>query len=368
MKRSLHRVFALVWALAAAPAAVRADDGEEPPVVHSFPYWSGTVSVELGGDHVFGATDPGLNRNLAKLTLEANTVLHFSEAFSLVSHLTAEPVIDPEPFSNSYFKNEGLFVEELFAQYEAGGWRAYAGKFDPAFGLAWDATPGVFGTDFAEDYQLTEKLGVGLAYSFGDGAEGTHTLTVSLYKADTSVLAGSLFTKRAGLTLDDGGAGNTRLPRSFVVALSSEEVPSLGGLGYTLAFRHQAKGNGPDDVAAENGGVFGLTKTFYIAEDRSIEAIFETAYLSHADGLADDKLYLTLGAKWISGPWNASASWTLRDTLVAGAPDFADNLYQLSAGYTFENGIGIEAGYKFSREVDGDSQAIGVKVTREFQF
>ena len=368
MKYRMFTIAKFLLLLGAAPTTALAGNGADAPVVHTFPYWSGIVSVELGGDHVFGATDPGLNQNTAKSTLEANTVLHFSDAFSLVSHLTAEPVIDPEPYTDSYFRNEGLYVEEVFVQYEDGGWRFYAGKSDPAFGLAWDATPGVFGTNLAEDYQLKEKLGAGLAYSFDDRAEGKHTLTVSLYKADTSALGHSLFTERAILTADDGGPGNTSLPSSFVVALSSDAVPGFGGIGYSLAFRHQAKGGGQDDFAAENGGVAGFTKTFELADDRSIEAIFETAYLSHADDLAEDRLYTTLGAKWISGSWNAAASWTLRDTLMVDGADTSGNLYQVSAGHTFENGIGIQAGYKVFREPDGNSQAIGLKVTRNFEF
>lgn len=70
----------LVGLLAVAASGIaHADDDEDQPVVHSFPYWSGTVSVELGGDHVFDATDLGLDRNLAKTTIEANTVLHFRQ-------------------------------------------------------------------------------------------------------------------------------------------------------------------------------------------------------------------------------------------------------------------------------------------------
>ena len=145
-------------------------------------------------------------------------------------------------------------------------------------------------------------------------------------------------------------------------------MPALQGLGYSFAFRHQAQGAGPDDTAAENAGVFGLMKSFDIAKDRALQAIVETAYLSHAGGGPDDLAYLTTGAKLTDGPWNTSASWTMRKTLVADGANYSDDLYQISAGYLFEDGTSLDGGYKYVHQSSGDVQAVRLQVKHEFSF
>lgn len=34
------------------------------------------------------------------------------------------------------------------------------GKLNPGFGIAWDKAPGIYGTDLAEDYEISERISV----------------------------------------------------------------------------------------------------------------------------------------------------------------------------------------------------------------
>ena len=59
----------------------------------------------------------------------------------------------------------GLLVEELKIEFENEDLRAFAGKFDPNFGSAWRKSKKknwCFTAQMTEDYNLREKLGVGV--------------------------------------------------------------------------------------------------------------------------------------------------------------------------------------------------------------
>src|SRR5690606_23231499 len=110
--------------------------------------------------------------------------------------LTLESVRDLEAGQDRWFDDLGLYVDTLHARVEHAGFSALAGKFTPGFGTAWDVTPGIYSTEFVEDYELSEMIGAGLGYEFDTGATGTVRASGSLFFADTTVLSDSLFTRR----------------------------------------------------------------------------------------------------------------------------------------------------------------------------
>ena len=87
-----------------------------------------------------------------------------------------EPVQDPDPGDDRFLEDHGLYAEELFVNYETGHFAGYAGKFNPSFGTAWDLAPGIFGTDLAEDYEITERIGLGGALKFGGEGSAARAL------------------------------------------------------------------------------------------------------------------------------------------------------------------------------------------------
>jgi hypothetical protein len=43
------------------------------------------------------------------------------------------------------------------------------GKLNPGFGVAWDKAPGIYGTDLAEDYEISERISVVGTWQVGAG-------------------------------------------------------------------------------------------------------------------------------------------------------------------------------------------------------
>ena len=68
-----------------------------------------------------------------------------------------QPAIEDD---DRVFDDLGLFVEVLTLDYETAAVHLSGGKMAVNFGTAWDATPGVYGTDLAEEHEMAENIGL----------------------------------------------------------------------------------------------------------------------------------------------------------------------------------------------------------------
>jgi hypothetical protein len=327
-----------------------------------YPYVEGVINLELDDDWIFHSSDPDSEFN--NLYLSSNTAAFkfgLTQIFSINLGLTLEQVKDPNPPRNCTMCNIGLYMDTLDLQADIGNWTLTAGKHEPAFGFAWDVAPGVFGTNYAEDYELSEVWGVGAAYTFNTDF-GKHTLAVNTFFADTTVLSESIFTNRGQAHVGDGGAGNTGRLDNFAVTLFGEEMPSLPGLKYNIGYRHLSAGSG--DFGDENGVVAGLAKDTEIGNGLTLGLLGEVAYFQNYGGADEDALYATLGASLKKGPWHGELTGEIRDFRVAGT----DQLVQVSAGYEFDNGLDLSLGYGHEHVAGEDNDMLGVRLTKCFSF
>lgn len=326
-----------------------------------------TIPVEIQNDYAYEADDPDAELNDLYTTIEPEIAVFLTEALSIQAGLVFEPVVDPDPGEDRAFENHGLYAEQLFIEFAPGGFSLIAGKFNPAFGAAWDRAPGVYGTDFAEDYELVERIGFGGSVDFGEGDWGEHSLTAATFFADTTFMSGSAFKSRGRTNESDGGVSNTEDFSSFSISLDSEEVPALGGLGYTLGFLRQEGGEGdPED---ETGYVLGLFGSYELGAVTA-EPILEWAHFENTGGAEEDTDYLTAGVAFLHGPWNLSISYTGRFTDPDDpiTDDVDDMLFQASAGYEFDCGLTADIGYRFSEEDESDTHVVGLLLAYEFGF
>ena len=126
---------------------------------------SGELSVELQSDNTFDSEDPDAELSDTYTTTEAGVDVTFGDHLLAHGGFVLEPIRDPGPGEDRFFEDLGLYAEELYGQVNLGrGFSILGGKFNPAFGTAWDVTPGLYGTDFAEDYETTERIGFAAAF------------------------------------------------------------------------------------------------------------------------------------------------------------------------------------------------------------
>lgn len=368
--RTLNNVAAaavVAAGLGVASSAVAEDDLKTPWVRI-------VVPIEVQNDWNFKTDDSDRKTNQLFATIEPELTIGIFKGLIFRAQAVYEPTTDPDAGENRLFEDQGLYLETLMLEYETNiyetetrsfGIQVYGGKFTPTFGIAWDEAPGIYGTDFAEDYELTERIGFGFGLVFEDSALGKHVLTFSTFFADTSVLSDSWLNGRGRLRLADGGPSNTGRFNSYQVGLAGERPFGFEGLSYHVSFVSQAV----TGMRSELGLALAL-KYEYKVGDWTITPLIEFVNFWNVEGDRDvDRWYLTTSILVEYKQWNFSVSNTARTTRTKNAGGITkDNLIQVSAGYEFDFGLGVNLGYSYRNEDGGDAHTFGVLLTYELDF
>lgn len=341
------------------------------------PFLSVEGSFELQFDKVFDTSDPEASYGSLYATIEPEVTVNVTDQFRLFAHLVFEPVLDPPTNTTSYFADQGLYFEELYAQGTVGNLDLSAGLIDPVFGLASDDAPGLYGGDFASNYDYLGAAGVAGTWALASSEAGDGSLTAeqsvsfSVFTADRTALSKSLFTNRGQTVLSDGGVGNTQSPESFALAYTYATLDSGGEVaGPTVRFavRHLAAGEG--DQYSELGLVASAETSLDLGGERALKPIAELAYFVDYQGTADNAVDATLGAEFDQGPWSASLVGAVND--VQGAPTPIDYMVTGSVGRTFDfaatGEFDLSAGYSYAREDGETGNTAGLLLSKDFDW
>lgn len=369
MNTRLIRAFILAAALCGPGALALADDEA------NYPRLEVEVDIEIQNDWNFDSDDPDNEFNELFTTTEPGIGFTILPGLSIQSGLVIEPIDNTQPGEDRVFDQHGIFIEQLYLLYEQDAFALYGGKFNPGFGIGWDALPGVYGTEVAEDfYEQTERIGVGGALNFGGGGIGgegfgEHTLAAQTFFADTTVLSEAFGEERPRLDLSDGGQSNTEDFSSMSMTLDGGGF-AAGPLdpGYHLGFTYQEGGRGdPEDQV---GLAAALTGAIEVMDDMTVEPIVEYVRFFNADAQDQDRDIFSAGLATYYGPWNAALTysqvWT--DPNDPAVADLDVTQVQASVGYTFDFGLDVDIGYKFNQEENVDSHTVGVLFHYAFDF
>lgn len=331
----------------------------------NYPSISGAIPFEIENDWAYRSDDRANQNNDLYATIEPEITVKFSSALSVFAHAVLEPVTDPDQFETRIFGDHGLYLEDLYVDYDGGMFGARAGKLNVGFGVAWDRTPGLYGTDFAEDgYETSERIGLIGRVTAGSDTAGSHTLAAGAFFKDTTIFSESTFRGRGDTRESDGGVSNTESLESFVVTLNGGNFKTLGNLGYHAAYMHQAKGVG--DTHDEDSVAFALFTTFKLGGGVSVSPIFEFVHQDSAGGAAAERNFVTIAAQAEWKGANLALAWTGRDTDNGTSGD--DFQFQVSTGYAFDSGIGIDIGWKIAQEAGIDTETVGALATYIVEF
>lgn len=359
MKSHVLTLFAGAVVAFSAPAAVLAAEGT--------PDVSGEVVLELQNDWNYKADDrSNLNNNLSP-TIEPAVTFTLSPQWSVFAHAVMETVGDAAKFENRAFEDIGLYMEDLYLEFSADRFGAKAGKLNVGFGVAWDMAYGLYGTDLAEDYEISERIGFIGDWHVGKGSYGTHTVSGATFFADTTILSESALRGRGDTRRADGGPSNTESFKSFVVALNGSDIPMLGNLGYHVSYMHQAAGAG--STADEKSVAAAVFSSFDIGGGISFDPLFEVVRQTDQGGTPGmDRLYLTFSGQLAWKGWNVAASWTERETDNPTAATNTDSHFQLSAGYAFDFGLSVDVGWKVSEDGGNETRTLGILAAYTIEF
>ena len=334
----------------------------------SYPTLSGNVAFEVQNDYAFASDTESQEFNSLSTTIEPSFTLGLSKQFSINTGLVFEPVKSPPVTGdNRLFDDQGLYVETLTLDFSEGPIHLSGGKMDVNFGRAWDITPGVYGTDLAEEYELAENIGLKAAFSHDFGQAGTHTLTTQTFFADTSILAESAFARRKKTRQGDGGPGNTGDFSSYALALDGNNFETLPGLDYHLAFVH--RGNDTTGAEDEQSYAAGASYQIDLSETIAVTPMVEYAVIQDSGGTKDqENAYFTAALSGSYKQWNAAVSTTLKEAEAPSEATTDTEQYQISAGYAFENGLALDIAYKRARSAGVDTDTAGALLSYAVSF
>ncbi|WP_416898376.1 MAG: hypothetical protein ACMVY4_01165 [Minwuia sp.] len=350
-------------------AALLAAGGNAVSAEESWPKFSGEIGIELQNDFTFDSDDPAAEQNELGTSTGVDLYLHFSENFYINAGLLLEAVRDPGPQEDRVFQDHGLFVEVLTINWENDTFGVYAGKFGPNFSLGYDAAAGLYGTDIlGDDVELAEFLGAGGAINLGDSAFGSTVLSASVFTADTTILSESFITNRGRTRQAAGEPGNTESPESFAIALDGEAVPGVEGFRYHVAYAHLGADAAPNEHRIAVAGEW----SFEVQEGVTLTPLAEYVRFENAGGNGNEsRNYFTasLGLS-LQEKWFAALAYTGKDVTVSGGGngDTYDDQVSLSVGYAFDNGLGLDVGYKHNRSGGIGTSTVGALLTYGFEF
>ncbi|WP_324752047.1 porin [Roseovarius sp. Pro17] len=301
--------------------------------------WEG--SLEIGVDSTVRADDSAAELTDTYLTLEAAIEAALTDRISLFGGLTLESMTDPT--DDRAFEDLGLYVSEFGFRFAFGETTVSAGKISPVFAVAWDAAPGFYGTSLAEDYELSEMIGVAVDTSLGSAGGA---LSFAVFYVDDTFLSDSVGDKRGRNSTAAGGVGNTGNFNNLSIQYSQE----FGATTAWVGARHLSAGTG--DVSDETGLVAGLTHDF----GNGYDLIAEVAHFNGAGGTDEDATYATLGAAYAPNEWTFSATGTIVDN------SDADTDHMIALGVDRALSDTVEVNFGVARfDVGGErSTAVGL--------
>jgi hypothetical protein len=322
---------------------------------------------------------------------ELGLYLTLPGGFALNSVFKLEPADRPVDGSDRVFHSEAAWVDQLYLSWAQGPLQLFAGKIHPRFGLAWDEAPGLYGDDFAEGYELSEKIGGGANLSLSDLAGvteriGQHSLQVEFFQADRSSLSSSLFARRWSYEDRQGrqrytarhrrAAGeldNTEGVGNWVVSLAGREVPlPLGELTYTLGYsaRHaRFAGLEAGSGGTERGLVAGLAWELKLPWQVTATPLAEWMQQRNADGLRGlRRQVLTAAIELERGPVNLAYVYNaLRER---GDDPAKAVMHSASAGYELPwvEGLVLSVGWRRLREEGQAANDYGTRLGYALRF
>lgn len=348
-----------------------------PSHAQTYPAITGELEVEFQNDRAYAVPAGARRTNDLFTKTELGLALFATKELSLQSGFVLEPVRSAE--RSRAFQDHGLYVEKLFANYENENFSAYLGKFNPGFGIAWDKAPGIYGADFSEDYELTERLGLGGSVKYHGLDLGEHEFGVAVFAADTSALSNSAFTRpRAGeptttrprrLHRANGGSSNTESLRSFSLTLDGGEFRLLPGLSYHVGLARQHPG--ANGTRHEFGLVGAVQYAWQITKLWTITPLAEYAAVRNVGGAdGTHRSYLTAALAVSRGHYSASVSHTKRwvDMPDDAGPDQRDRLTTASFGYAFDFGVEASVGWKRERVDGAHADTFGAQLRYSYRF
>jgi len=347
-----------------------------------YPKLDGRVLYQTQFDRVISTKKKGVSPNNAFIYIEPSFNLNFNQNWVVKTQwriqpndvLTTRDQSNPERYRTFLGSNRGmnfdqmgLIVEEIKVQYHNDDIKIFTGKFDPTFGNAHRKAKriGVFSAQFAEDYNLREKIGFG-----GVALLESSQITFNSFFSDNTNLSQSAINNRGRATKRNGLAGSTGTLSSYSVSMEGEDLFDIKNLFYNFGYRSLGV-NKDGNSKRETGYVIGGEYLHKIGKESSIIPFVEFVDIKNFSGIAGrNAQFSTIALIGNYRNWTASVSNQTRNiekNYLNNHHTF-DQQLQLSAGYKFTNNITVDLTRAQIREDAKKASLFGVNVSYVSKF
>ena len=349
----------------------------------SGPVLSGSVLYEVQADHILSSNNHKSKNTNGFLYIEPNFGLYFDKNWAVKtqwriqdnSSLTTRDKDNPERYRT--FLNDGrgfgltdtgLLIEELKLYYENEDLKFSFGKFDPSFGTAHRKSKriGVFAAQFAEDYNLREKLGANVVALL----EGSQ-ISFSTFFSDSTDLSRSTIHNRGREPRNNGLSSNTGSFSSYSVLMEGEDFLTVDNWFYNVGYR--SLGVDKLERKRENGLVVGSEYLYKIGRETSLIPFFELVRINNFSGENGRSLnFATFAAIGKYSNWTMSASLMVRNIkrpVTSPLPRSSfDRQVQFSIGYKFTDNLTLDVSRMALKENGYEAGIFGAILNYLYKF
>lgn len=310
----------------------------------------------------------GVPKNNFNAQVAWQAYVWFTPEVTMNVNMTFEQVETPQANNQWFMYGEGVTAGDVWVQWSDQRTGIIGGRYTAPFGLAPLVLPGVFDTNFVNNYNFGGLLGGLATLSTGDEGGGIHALNAGFFGIDTTFMADGIFASTAAPSGPGTGGGVD----SWVIGYSGANIPLLyPTLDINVAYINFGEGIGT--TAQQQGFNAGAYWQYMINNDGldtldarywSIGPLFEYVHFWNNNGIQDASAdYYTFGLITNYGNWQADATVGWQNLTEPGSPDQNNFLFTANLGYNFFGPQSlVQVGYAYQETAGTIDHQVGIQV------
>ena len=323
---------------------------------------SGFISNRVHYNNIYQSDDQQQKYQDAFLNANLGLDIKLGSGFSIktVAKFEQMPQASETLGKDQFFNNEGAYFDELALNYNYKNISALAGKFATNFGSAWNNDNGIWVNQIAQNYQIDEKLGLGLIARFGDKQTiGQYVFGFASFTNDRKNLDNSIISKRDSSSKADGLVGDTRNLSSNVASVDIYyQFSKQEKLSYHLAYsnlainKRQNQSNIPTKIDDQKSLALNMNYQYPINNNILIDGLIEYVNTKNMGGDIDSSAnFLTANLTTYFNNFYLIIARAQKQQFKIGTNGIDHSINELSIGYKFDNhnhilkGLSLAIGY-----------------------
>ncbi|MFM9144807.1 MAG: hypothetical protein ACKORL_05440, partial [Phycisphaerales bacterium] len=165
----------------------------------------------------------GVPKNNFNAQVAWQAYVWFTPEVTMNVNMTFEQVETPQANNQWFMYGEGVTAGDVWVQWSDQRTGIIGGRYTAPFGLAPLVLPGVFDTNFVNNYNFGGLMGGLATLSTGDEGGGIHALNAGFFGIDTTFMSDGIFASPAAPSGPGTGGGVD----SWVIGYSGANIPLL---------------------------------------------------------------------------------------------------------------------------------------------